>query len=268
MGPPCRSGGALTGMLGGIGETSSMDHDPTPPSMITRLLEEISWEKAVNYRRGGRGMENVLTAEVLIGLDLLPRTHFLAAVVDSCSGADEVRAILADQAESARLSLLPGDMSVNPAVVAQKFIVQPDALILSPRVFAFVEAKRIRTSAFQPEQLAREYVTVMNNAGDRTPLLFLLGVEPPVSVRGLGKVSLQDAVRLNLPAVLERAADTGLTEEELMDRLDDVVCWISWEDLLASVSTQLTAFSCGDISTDAAVHRTANQVISAVSWHA
>ncbi len=213
-------------------------------------------------------MENVLTAEVLIGLDLLPRTHFLAAVVDSCSGADEVREILADEAESARLSLLPGDMSVNPAVVAQKFIVQPDALILSPRVFAFVEAKRIRTSAFQPEQLAREYVTVMNNAGDRTPLLFLLGVEPPVSVRGLGTMSLKDAVRLHLPAVLERAGNTGPTEEELMDRLDDVVCWISWEDLLASVSTQRAAFSCGNISTDAAVHRTANQVISAVSWHA
>ncbi len=55
--------------------------------MIARLLEEISWEKAVKYRRGGRGMENVLTAEVLVALDLLPRSHFFAAVVDCCSGA-------------------------------------------------------------------------------------------------------------------------------------------------------------------------------------
>ena len=45
-----------------------MEHDTLPPSMIARLLEEISWEKAVKYRRGGRGMENVLTAEVLIAL--------------------------------------------------------------------------------------------------------------------------------------------------------------------------------------------------------
>ncbi|MDN4612338.1 hypothetical protein [Arthrobacter burdickii] len=30
-----------------------MEHDTLPPSMIARFLEEISWEKAVKYRRGG-----------------------------------------------------------------------------------------------------------------------------------------------------------------------------------------------------------------------
>lgn len=64
-----------------------MEHDALPPSRITRLLEEISREKAVKYRAGGRGMDNVLTAEVLIGLDLLPRDRFFAQVVRSCSGA-------------------------------------------------------------------------------------------------------------------------------------------------------------------------------------
>lgn len=70
------------------------DDDATNTTIIGRLLEEISWEgKRVRlYRRGGRGMENVLTAEVLLPLSFLPRTHFLgelllAAHQDSRHGA-------------------------------------------------------------------------------------------------------------------------------------------------------------------------------------
>ena len=44
--------------------------------MVGRLLQEISWERAISYRAGGKGRENVLTAEVLMALDFLPRTHF------------------------------------------------------------------------------------------------------------------------------------------------------------------------------------------------
>lgn len=245
-----------------------MESANLPPSMIARLLEEISWEKATKYRRGGRGMENVLTAEVLIALDLLPRSHFLAAVINSCSGADDTRARLIEQAELAEMSLLSGDMSVNPlGEAATKFIVQPDALIVSPSVFAFVEAKRIKTSAFQPEQLAREYVAVMSNGGERTPLLFLLGAEPPLSVKGLGKMPLHDAIHLHLPAVLERAGDIGLGEDELMARVDDVVCWISWQKVASSIEAQLASFSCGDSSTDASVQRMGKQLMSAITWH-
>ncbi|MHA7239541.1 hypothetical protein [Arthrobacter sp. TMS1-12-1] len=245
-----------------------MDNDVLQPSMIARLLEEISWEKAVKYRAGGRGMENVLTAEVMMGLDLLPRDHFFAQVVRSCSGAVEARARLIEHVELAEMSLLPGDMSINPDGVASKnFIVQPDAIIQSPDVFTFVEAKRIKSSSFQPEQLAREYVAVMSNAGERMPILFLLGVEPPVSVQRHGKMPLHDAIRLHLPAVLERAGGIGVSEEELMARLDDVVCWISWDTLATSLSTQTRSFSCGDASTEAAVLRLGNQLTSAIAWH-
>ena len=46
------------------------DEDATNTTIIGRLLEEISWEgKRVRlYRHGGRGMENVLTAEVMLPL--------------------------------------------------------------------------------------------------------------------------------------------------------------------------------------------------------
>ena len=58
-------------------------------SVIGRLLEEISWEgsRVKQYREGGRGMENVLTAEVLLPLTYLPRAPFLAPVLRSAHGA-------------------------------------------------------------------------------------------------------------------------------------------------------------------------------------
>jgi hypothetical protein len=48
-------------------------------SALGRFLEELSWCGVTirNYRDGGRGYENVLTTEVLQGLDLLPRSPFL-----------------------------------------------------------------------------------------------------------------------------------------------------------------------------------------------
>jgi hypothetical protein len=51
-------------------------------SVLGRLFAEISWEGARvrEYRDGGRGRENVLTAEVLGALSYLPRSTFLAAV--------------------------------------------------------------------------------------------------------------------------------------------------------------------------------------------
>lgn len=48
-----------------------------PPTLIGRLLHEISWEgNARPYREGGRGRENVLTAEVFLVLDFLPAQLF------------------------------------------------------------------------------------------------------------------------------------------------------------------------------------------------
>ncbi|MBE9020222.1 hypothetical protein IQ272_29640 [Chroococcidiopsidales cyanobacterium LEGE 13417] len=42
-------------------------------SVLGRLLEELSWVGSTigSYRTGGRGLENVLTAEVFQALDFL-----------------------------------------------------------------------------------------------------------------------------------------------------------------------------------------------------
>lgn len=80
-----------------------MEIASTPSSSIVgKLLEEISWEKARDYRAGGQGRENVLTAEVLVGLDFLPRTHFLGEVIRAAHGAEKARNQLAAEAEAWR----------------------------------------------------------------------------------------------------------------------------------------------------------------------
>ena len=89
-----------------------MDASTTASSSIVgKLLEEISWEKARDYRAGGQGRENVLTAEVLVGLDFLPRTQFLGAVIRAAHGADTARNQLAAEAEDLQMNFLPGDFS-------------------------------------------------------------------------------------------------------------------------------------------------------------
>lgn len=64
------------------------ENEPKNASVIGRLLEEISWEGATvrKYRAGGRGLENVLTAEVLLPLSYLPRTAFLGPVLRTARG--------------------------------------------------------------------------------------------------------------------------------------------------------------------------------------
>jgi hypothetical protein len=65
-------------------------------TVIGRLLEEISWEGSSvrKYRKGGRGLENVLTAEVLLPLSYLPRDKFLGAVIRAAHDADVPRDLL------------------------------------------------------------------------------------------------------------------------------------------------------------------------------
>src|SRR5882672_458590 len=123
------------------------------PSLIGRLLEEISWGNAVHYRDGGQGFENVLTAEVLQALDFLPRTSFLGRILGSLDGeALPAATLLAQESEAISFSFLPGDLPLNESrsAVDGQLVVQPDAVLTSPSVYCLVEAKRIRRGSFQP----------------------------------------------------------------------------------------------------------------------
>lgn len=149
-------------------------------SVVGRLLDEISWEgNARKYRGGGRGKENVLTAEVFYPLDFLPRAAFLGQIVASAHGADAARRSLIAEVEDAMVSVLPGDITLAGSTIR----VQPDVLLTSASTYTLVEAKRIRPSSFQTDQLARELIATVQQAGEGVPLLLvILGSPPPVRV--------------------------------------------------------------------------------------
>jgi hypothetical protein len=224
---------------------------PRNSSVLARLLEELSWVGATirDYRNGGRGYENVLTAETLQALDFLPRRAFLGAVLDIAHGADAARTKLISEIEEARFTLLPGNQPLIPSGDRHQtqLPVQPDGIIESPNTYTILEAKRIRKSSFQPEQLSREYVLALRDAGPRTPILLLiLGSAPPVSVTKNGKLSLPEAVSLYL---------------------DHVVCWVTWHEISTVVQAQCDAFRTPDLSLKACINRLASSVTAAIDWH-
>ena len=242
-------------------------------SALRGLLREVSWEgKTVRrYRLGGRGLENVLTAEVLQALDFLPRASFLGAVIANAHGAERARETLRNEIEEAKIALLPG-----PKFLARReqgreeLVVQPDAVLTSRTCYALVEAKRIRRSSFQPEQLAREYLLTMREAkknGDHTPLMLLvLGKNPPVSIEGSGLVAPEVSIRQHLPAVRERSAPDPLTLDELVARVPEVVSWVTWAEVNAAIRAGTAIFE-GKDSVAACVQRLADAAMRAIEWH-
>lgn len=77
--------------------------------MIGRLVDELSWagSSISRLRNGGRGDENVLTAEVMLLLSLLPRTAFLGGVLAAAYGAGKTRALLVPGLEQATVQTFP-----------------------------------------------------------------------------------------------------------------------------------------------------------------
>lgn len=241
---------------------------------INRLLHRISWEhKAMaSYRNGGQGAEAILTTELVQALDLLPRQLFLAEVVRRCQGgAETARAKLAEEVEEATLLVHPGNTYLRPSWGSHtsSIGVQPDALIESPNVFAFIEAKRPRSgSSFQVEQLAREYLTVRRDAGARHPLLLLLlDREPPVAVRGRGRKGIREAIVDDLPAVLSKFEGSAGDPESVSEGIAETVAWITWPEIRQVIAEQANRLSCEPQSVARAIRRLAAAALDAIDWH-
>lgn len=236
------------------------------PSVIGRLIEELSWAGSTikDLRGGGRGYENVLSAEVLQALDFLPRREFLGSLVDALNGGDsETRHSLRNEVEDANFLVLPGEMHLQGDRIP-KVEVQPDAIIKTPHVRCLVEAKRIRSSQFQPRQLAREFVMAHRDADGRRPMLLLLiSNPPPVKVQKRGKLSIRDAIVAALPEVFQPGTDLS----EWTELIDTTVSWITWNQLAKVVEAAAARFSSGSPSVDASVRRVANGILQSISWH-
>lgn len=241
-------------------------------SVLGRLLEELSWVGFTikDYRNGGRGFENVLTTEVFQALDFLPRQSFFGSVIETSHGAAKARALLRQEIEQAEFTLLPGNFYLiqSGRQHQKKLPVQPDGLIESPSCYGLLETKRIKQSSFQPEQLAREFVLVMREAQKRQPLLWLvLNSEPPVLVRGHGRLELVDAIELYRESVITRAENHKLEKTMLLERVHEVVCWTTWQTIAEVVREQAYNITIPEPSVKACVQRLANTVVSSVTWH-
>jgi hypothetical protein len=239
----------------------------TIPSIIGRLLEELSWQgkQIVSYRGGGRGFENVLSTEVLQALYFLPRSTFLAAVVGALhDGSPSSRTAFEAEAEEADFLVLPGGGMYLQAANIPKVEVQPDAIITTPSIYCLIEAKRIRVSSFQPRQLTRELLLAHQLAGERRPMLLLLLSEPPpVRVQGRGRLSLRDAIMTALPEIFTPGSDFPMWKL----RIEETVSWITWKELANQIRLAQTRFTSGNPSVNAAINRIADSLLKSIEWH-
>ena len=239
---------------------------PENSSVLGRLLEEISWEgtNVRGYRNGGRGRENVLTAEVLGPLSHLPRSTFLSAVLRAGHGADETRETAAAEAEQVEITLLPEQSQLAPGGI----VVQPDGLLQTPSCHILLEAKGMGRSAFQPEQLAREFVCVIREAGAaRSLLLLVIPSRPPVPVRSHGRLSLPNAIGLHLGSVVERTPGMHDTTDTLLSRIPECVAWITWHEVREAVANANFDATTLPAPVAATIQRLRDALIDAIDWH-
>lgn len=209
--------------------------DETPRSPIAHLLSGISWEgKKVTkkYRAGGRGVDEVLTTELLLGLELLPRRPFAKFLFDRIRSNSSSGIFLPDE-EIATLHFLSapvGRHALRPnAPTHQAAIdVQLDAMAETDQSRIFIEAKRIGISSFQEEQLDRTFIIALRESQQRQPrMLLILGEPPPVKVKKLGRVEIADGIRMRLATVYEKSEFTEFTLEEAEQRIPGCVGWIT-----------------------------------------
>ena len=119
-----------------------------PDSALGRLLQELSWAGSTirSVRDGGRAHENVLTTEVLSGLDFLPRDAFLGAVLQQAHGADEARARLIAAGRTGSGDCVAGGASsrCGSTAISVASSCSPTLSMTTPGCYVLVEAKRIR----------------------------------------------------------------------------------------------------------------------------
>ena len=176
--------------------------------------------------------------------------HSSAAVLAGVSGASLTA--LQAEIEQVVVDVLPGDLTHSDLDIRA----QPDARIDSRGAFVFVEAKRLRRSSFQPEQLAKELLLVAEHAqGRRAALLLVLGAPPPVTVQGHGSMSIEDAVRLGQELISARHGRPVVTPNP-----SDMVAWTTWANIAAQVEEAMQTYDTPDRSTYNAIARVANTV--------
>jgi hypothetical protein len=203
--------------------------------VIGRLVDELSWAGSSirRLRNGGRGDENVLTAEVMLLLSLLPRTAFLGGVLAAAHGPEGTRALLASDLEQASVQMFPDEITIPGTGVR----VQPDAAIWTDDAAVLIEAKGTRKAAqFQKTQLAREYLALMTDPREHKLLLVIMDSPPPVRIQSAGRVDLIEGVTNGLEELCAGAALPASDVKQLIEAIPERVCWITWQEIRSVVT--------------------------------
>ncbi len=237
-----------------------------PASVIGRLVDELSCtDSSIRHpRNGGRWDENVLTAEVMLLLSLLPRTAFLGGVLAAAHGAGSTRSLLSTELEQASVQMFPDEITLPGTGIR----VQPDAAIWTDAAVVVIEAKGTRTAAqFQKTQLAREYLALMADPRKHKLLLLILNSPPPVRVQSAGRVDLFEGVHIGLEELCSAAALPAAVVEHLVQAIPETVCWITWQEIRSVVAETAANYPCGDTSVAGTIRRLAEGVTDAIDWH-
>jgi hypothetical protein len=241
-------------------------------SALDRLLQTLSWDGASirSYRQGGAGKENALTTEVLAALDFLPRGAFLGETLRRAHGDEQRLAGMASEIEQAEVTVLGDSVFLRPSAGGSepnRMVFQPDATIEMPSAHILIEAKRIRSSRFQADQLARCLAVAHVQASGRAPLVLLvLGSPPPVNVEGRGRIAVADSIAEFLPHVAERC-DADLDPASMLADVPRTLAWITWQEIARIAAAQLDRVDLPDPSMTASIGRLVETITSAVALH-
>lgn len=166
--------------------------------------------------------------------------------------------------------MLPGNFYLKPSQNTHQAAigVQPDAIIETKDVYALVEAKRIKRSSFQKEQLAREYLITLRESKGRAPLLILLlGKKPPIQVKEEGRKSIRENLKDNLETVLDKTEGITYTYHELLDMIDLTVYYLTWEEIYKIILLQRDNYDNDCASTKMSTMRIADTILNSIEIH-
>lgn len=241
-------------------------------SAINRLLIEMSWCQwsADDYRTGGHHREDVLTTHVLQAIDFLPRSFLAAVLRQSARGVGQCLLDAADRIDEASVTVLPNDPYLGSVPKSSLHFprVQPDAIVESPHVYGWVEAKRVNGGSFQETQLAREYYSATKSADGRQPfLLLLVGEPPPVRVANVGRVSVVDGIGHGLTELHAGLSPHPESLDRLVASIDLRVGWLTWSELGNVLNHHLNVYASAPRDVFGTLTRIVESASTAIEVH-
>lgn len=109
---------------------------------------------------------------------------------------------------------------------------------------------------------------MIRSAGDRAPLLLLIiPYAPPVPVKGLGRMTVHEAIATSLERVLERTEARKGDLAELTERIPQTIAWVTWKQLGNAVRNARAAFVSEDVSVVRTIDRLCDLVTDSIQRH-